>query len=138
MQYFEAQGFDIALVYMNLPFDGILMARALGIPYVIYHEPTRLSGPFQFFEPSQGTNERPMDLNPADDAKHFISVKFPNLNFTPFLAAFFPVLFYKEYFEKDYYARGSVRLGARYDNFDFLHSWDLSYRLGFDLPGLNF
>ena len=36
MEYFEAQNFDIAIVLGNEPFDGILMARALEIPYFIY------------------------------------------------------------------------------------------------------
>ena len=110
MQYFKDQYFDIALVYMNLPYDGILMARALEIPYVIYHEATRLQDPFQFNEPSQGTNERPTDLNPRDDIRHFISVKFPNLNFTPFSAVKTPYYNYIEYYKKDYYNRGAVRL----------------------------
>ena len=110
MQYFKDQYFDIALVYMNLPYDGILMARALEIPYVIYHEATRLNDPFQFNEPSQGTNERPTDLNPYDDVKHTISDKFPNLNFTPFLAANFPFLLYTDYYKKDFYNRGAIRL----------------------------
>ena len=90
MQYFKNQDFDIVLVYMNLPYDGILMARALEIPYVIYAEPTRLQDPFQFNEPSQGTSERPTDLNPRDYVKHFISGKFPNLNFTPFSVVLTP------------------------------------------------
>ena len=36
MQYFKAQDFDVAIVYTNLPFDGILMARALEIPYIFF------------------------------------------------------------------------------------------------------
>ena len=34
MQYFKAQDFDVAIVYQNFPYDGILMARALEIPYI--------------------------------------------------------------------------------------------------------
>ena len=94
MKFFKDQDFDVALVYMNLPYDGILMARALEIPYLIYHEPTRLAAPFQFNEPSQGSNERPTDLVPADAYRHTISKKFPNLNFTPGSVAFFMILYY--------------------------------------------
>ena len=59
MQYFIDQNFDIAIVMTNVFPDGILMARALEIPYMIYTETWRYQMPVMFNEPCQSTNERP-------------------------------------------------------------------------------
>ena len=77
-------------------------------------------------------------MNHADDKVHSISIKNPNLNYAPYLALLHRQFHHDVYYQDDFYVEETMaKLDPKYNNYEFLHSWDLSFVFGSDMYGID-